>query len=989
MMKRIKLILSLMIGCQLATVGAASAQTNVTNKYIDNPNFEARFAGWTNNGMTYQTNKGFRRQDGMVFMEKWVNKGSKVGTVSMSQKLEGLAAGDYTLVVSAQNIQQGNVDTKQTGAFVYADNQQVEVSDSTDYSVNFTVVTGSAEIGFMTKSCTGNWVSIDNFRLYYNGFDKTTANARLQEIIAEAESVVGDGVTGPALQTAIDEAKALQTADGDYIQVAKALERATLNYRISNGTGTVPKVTTWDFVPTGVTIALGRMTVTGSAKERGFCWSTEPNPTVLDNRSTRYFANNGNIYCMEHLKPATVYYVRPYAITSNWQVGYGDVVKIATLPESNMTTSYDWAAEDEQMNYRIASAVNEVYWLYHNLTNVRGFNLTVHFVYNCGSEGRTADCQYGGNMRVSYNTPYQQTGTILHETNHGVGVGTTGEWYNNSNLRAETSRGLWLGPIANKMVQFLENNASATLTGDNTHMWPYGINGAHEDSYNPENTLLYFANAMTTHALHFDGLICSWNVGFATPAYLFQQEDTTKYFIKCEDEESVGYLTVSSSNLKISKLDETKIDDFAWYITYDPKTCYYTFQNVGTGRYITLTTSSTGTTSIKAAKKTTIDTTEKFHLLPARQTTTMGNYSGCGYWITAEKGTYTLQLAINGTSTSTTGLNFANSATNQRWLFLTEDELGDYEQAAVNLAMTKLDALLKDVETMLATPHVTNDEGDAATADDELTAVTSAITQAKAQYTKTDEVATAISDIEAAVVKFLGQVKVSDVGQPFDLTFLISNPGLDENTDGWNTAATNSYSCCEMFEKTFDFNQTISLKMPAGTYKLCVQAFQRPGSAADTYTEFVTNATDNASAQIYLKTTTQKVKNIWADAQNRSLGGATSNIGSKYAPNNMEAASKWFAKGWYENEVMATTTAAATMKLGIKATKSATAYWTCFDNFRLYFYGKHSQEVITGISTIEDATANAGQAVYDLSGRRVSKPSRGLYIRNGKKFIIR
>ena len=978
-----------MIVCLLATVSAASAQTNVTNKYIDNPNFEARFAGWTNNGMTYQTNKGFRRQDGMVFMEKWVNKGSKVGTVSISQKLEGLAAGDYTLVVSAQNIQQGNVDTKQTGAFVYADNQQVEVSDSTDYSVNFTVVTGSAEIGFMTKGCTGNWVSIDNFRLYYNGFDKTTANARLQEIIAEAESVVGDGVTGPALQTAIDEAKALQTADGDYIQVAKALERATLNYRISNGTGTVPKVTTWDFVPTGVTIALGRMTVTGSAKERGFCWSTEPNPTVLDNRSTRYFTNNGNIYCMEHLKPATVYYVRPYAITSNWQVGYGDVVKIATLPESNMTTSYDWAAEDEQMNYRIASAVNEVYWLYHNLTNVRGFNLTVHFVYNCGSEGRTADCQYGGNMRVSYNTPYQQTGTILHETNHGVGVGTTGEWYNNSNLRAETSRGLWLGPIANKMVQFLENNASATLTGDNTHMWPYGINGAHEDSYNPENTLLYFANAMTTHALHFDGLICSWNVGFATPAYLFQQEDTTKYFIKCEDEESVGYLTVSSSNLKISKLDETKIDDFAWYITYDPKTCYYTFQNVGTGRYITLTTSSTGTTSIKAAKKTTIDTTEKFHLLPARQTTTMGNYSGCGYWITAEKGTYTLQLAINGTSTSTTGLNFANSATNQRWLFLTEDELGDYEQAAVNLAMTKLDALLKDVETMLATPHVTNDEGDAATADDELTAVTSAITQAKAQYTKTDEVATAISDIEAAVVKFLGQVKVSDVGQPFDLTFLISNPGLDENTDGWNTAATNSYSCCEMFEKTFDFNQTIALKMPAGTYKLCAQAFQRPGSAADTYTEFVTNATDNASAQIYLKTTTQKVKNIWADAQNRSLGGATSNIGSKYAPNNMEAASKWFAKGWYENEVMATTTAAATMKLGIKATKSATAYWTCFDNFRLYFYGKHSQEVITGISTIEDATANAGQAVYDLSGRRVSKPSRGLYIRNGKKFIIR
>ena len=33
--------------------------------------------------------------------------------------------------------------------------------------------------------------------------------------------------------------------------------------------------------------------------------------------------------------------------------------------------------------------------------------------------------------------------------------------------------------------------------------------------------------------------------------------------------------------------------------------------------------------------------------------------------------------------------------------------------------------------------------------------------------------------------------------------------------------------------------------------------------------------------------------------------------------------------------------------------------------------------------------ANASQAVYDLQGRRVNRPSRGIYIRGGKRIVIR
>ena len=961
----------------------SAAQTDVTKKYIDNPDFEARFAGWENAGMTFNTSKNYAGQHGMVFMEKWVSKGNKIGNAaSMKQTLVDLPVGTYTLVATAQNIQQGSEAT-QTGAFLYAANEQTEISAHGDYSITFTVLEGQAEIGLTTKSCTGNWVCVDNFRLYYKEAVKDSVGLELQRLITEAESVMGDGVTGPALQTAIDEAKALLTADeGDYQAAAKVLSRATLEYRISNATGSVPTVTTEPFVPTGVTIALGRLTVKGTAKERGFCWSTEPEPTIFDNRSTRYFSNNGNIYCMEHMQPATIYYIRAYAITSGWQVAYGDVVKIATLPKGNVTTVYDNAG-DEETNFRIASAVNEVKWLYDNLANIRGFNLNVHYSPGSGAGGGTADCSYGGWMRVSQNVPYQQTGTILHETNHGVGVGTTDEWCNNSNLRAETSRGLWLGPRANQVVKFLENDASATLTGDGTHMWPYGINGAHEDSYNPENTILYYANVLVTHALHHDGLICSSSVDFATPAYVFQQADDQKYYLTSEDAGNVNFLTMTATGaLKMLPYDAQESDNFAWTISYDPKTSYYTFRNVGTGRYLTYSNGFKG-----VARTSAPTSADKFHLLPARATTTMDKYTGTGYWITCNKGGNTLQAGA--ASVSSKSLDFSNAATSQRWLFLSEEELQAYRSGAVKEVMGTLDDLLANVQKMVDTPHTTKDnEADISVIDKALTDVLGTILSGKESYTQPEEVTNALNELETAALTFLSEVKVTDMTQPIDLTWLLTNPDFDDSCNGWSQAGTVNYSCCEFYEKTYDLNQTTTVKVPAGTYELRVQAFQRPGSADDTYTAFA-DGTDNVKAQIYLKSKSQKVKNIWTDAQSKSLGGATKNKNGKFVPDNMLAASKWFADGWYDNSVVAKTTTEATMKLGIRLTSNVSKDWTCFDNFRLYYYGDYEVDVITGIKEFKDEELEIKNEVYDLSGRRVSKPAKGLYIVNGKKVFIR
>ena len=68
-------------------------------------------------------------------------------------------------------------------------------------------------------------------------------------------------------------------------------------------------------------------------------------------------------------------------------------------------------------------------------------------------------------------------------------------------------------------------------------------------------------------------------------------------------------------------------------------------------------------------------------------------------------------------------------------------------------------------------------------------------------------------------------------------------------------------------------------------------------------------------------------------------------------------------------------------------------YWVIFDNFRLYFYGSVSTEVVTNINTATTAAATMTDAVYTLDGRRVTSSMQqlkpGLYIVNGRKTVVK
>lgn len=43
----------------------------------------------------------------------------------------------------------------------------------------------------------------------------------------------------------------------------------------------------------------------------------------------------------------------------------------------------------------------------------------------------------------------------------------------------------------------------------------------------------------------------------------------------------------------------------------------------------------------------------------------------------------------------------------------------------------------------------------------------------------------------------------------------------------------------------------------------------------------------------------------------------------------------------------------------------------------------------TGISTVKTAADNKDGEWYDLSGRRVGQPAKGIYVKNRKKVVIK
>lgn len=1036
------------IDIYLCANASADNPLDLTSKIV-NPSFETGdLTGWTAEHMGTQGNSVFSIKQGNIYVEKWTGRGGAVGDALLKQTLTDMQPGRYRLIVAAQNIQEDTPTKAQTGAWIFANTHTMVVEKRQQYTLEFVLVSNILEIGFKAQGATGNWLAVDNFRLEYISDNTDDVKTELAAMIAHAETLAAQK-TNPAahqaletaianakqqlegggnlatvataleeaiataeasqaifarlataiadarqelaasaatqtqdFQTAIDAAQTIYdgetTTDADAEAAITALAEASFVFKVTNAddNGNAPTVVTDKRFVRGATWAFGRSTVSGSnIKEEGFCWAEHPDPKVTDNRTTEYLDQAGKVYWLRDLKPATVYYMRAYAMTNDYAVGYGDVIKVVTVPKGTIGHWYNNGG-DEETNNRINNAINtamDYYW--NNLTSIHGFGISV--TYSPGTP--TADCGYGGGMRVGASSSYQQVGTIMHEALHGIGVGTHGIWWN-GDMRSAGNRGDWLGDRVTEAVRFWDNNTTGVITGDDMHLWPYGCNGAQEDTHSDN---LYCMMGILAQALNEDGLPGSGEIGYALPYYSFNHEDGVKYYLKNEDENCglhTSYLVETATHQlqwKAMTADEAAADDHAaWYLTFTPDNQYYQLRNAATGYYMTYNS------GIKTANHSKATAADNFHLMRGRVEVEKHR----GYYIIHPESSSNppvLAATANGV-TAVASFQIERSATKQRWLILTADEALAIEEGNLGVAKKELADYLANLRKLAETPHTE----DVADANATFTSALNTIDAAVPAIASPTEASQLMQQAKTACMDFLKSVTATDKAQPFDLTFMLQNPDFaNDATTGWTTATAPGYGGggAEFYEKTFNFYQILN-KMPAGTYRLNVQAFQRPGEPTAVYTQYKAG-TSSVNTVIYLNGSSATVKHICDDSQTSSLHSGDKQLATGvYVPNVMDGAARYFAKGLYDNSVsLDLKTSNTNLRVGIRGTKTASYHWTMFDNFRLFYLGNAT--ALTGITGIEDS--NAGRSdVYDLSGRKVVAPKKGLYIINGKKIII-
>ena len=750
----------------------------------------------------------------------------------------------------------------------------------------------------------------------------------------------------------------------------------------------------------GATMAFGRMTVTGVTSsqiaEQGFCFSSEnAQPTIDDNCTKEFLNNSGRIYWLKELTPATKYYMRAYAKTRNGEVGYGDVIKFYTIPKGNITWNFHNKG-DAATEARIRNAVEDAISYFNNMTCVvKTFDVT----YSPGTQ--TADCNYQAQpwMNVGPNTSYQRTGTIMHEMEHGLGViPYSTQWYYQV-LRASVDgsgrgTGYWLGDRVTEALRFWDNSATAQLNGDHQHMWPYGINGANEDNGQPA---LYLANAMLCQALGEDGLEHTAN-HFADPYYALNQEDDVKFYLKNESEDRgfyTSFLSVKddgSLEWKEIAADElSSHDEAAWFVTFTPDNQFYQFRNAATGRYLSLSGQNAGTIEKQ-------NSNTDFHLMKSRIDaieTHAGKANPRGYWMLhhAARNPRGLAAAANG-AVGTEVLNLRNTSTTQRWLILTAEEVEDFDKVGLSAFRAQIKNILDQLKALHDIPHSVDAEG----TDAALLAIIAEIEATAANAKSAVEVANLLEKARQAEFEFLSHATPTDMDKPFDVSLLVASAGMDD-VDGWQVKPTINYSCGEFYETSFNMSQTIE-NLPAGTYLLKAQGFQRPGRAEVAYNSWANSSSSRVTSYLYIGNKSVRINNICSEAQKRKLGvGDEVSVGDEettlYIPNDMRAASNYFRRGYYENEIAGELeTAGGELKIGVRCNTKNNYYWTCFDNFRLYYFGSIPAEEVLDIDPALILQTDPSAPIFDLSGRCVGTGNqkletlpKGIYIQNGRKFV--
>jgi uncharacterized protein (TIGR02145 family) len=143
----------------------------------------------------------------------------------------------------------------------------------------------------------------------------------------------------------------------------------------------------------------GLITSNGGAQviERGFCWSTNLNPTIADNKIINQSVSNNFSNNVFGLNESTIYYVRAYA-KNNQGVGYGNQVTFSTLGYGTLT--------DIDNNVYSTITIGTQVWMVQNLKTTKYKNGTPiqNITNSWSSVSSGAYCWY--NNDITYKNIY-------------------------------------------------------------------------------------------------------------------------------------------------------------------------------------------------------------------------------------------------------------------------------------------------------------------------------------------------------------------------------------------------------------------------------------------------------------------------------------------------------------------------------------------------------------------------------------------------------
>ena len=254
------------------------------------------------------------------------------------------------------------------------------------------------------------------------------------------------------------------------------------------------------------------------------------------------------------------------------------------------------------------------------------------------------------------------------------------------------------------------------------------------------------------------------------------------------------------------------------------------------------------------------------------------------------------------------------------------------------------------------------------------------------EATTTSKVNSALSTLKNALKAYLK----SDEARPqaeksLDMTLLLNNPDFATNS-GWSGSPTYANGVAECYNKNFNVFQSLT-GMKAGVYDVSCQAFYRTGE--NDGGKLYTSRKEVIPARFYANRDSVAILSLY---KYKMASTVVSKFGENDTKNNYAhsttAAAYAFDNNRYPCQVTTTLSEKGSLKIGFATSKHDANNWACFDAIRIAYTPLPEED---GVLPLQEQTQPLRQdATYDLTGRKVTRPTQGgVYVKYGKKVMVK